>query len=85
VTLEFVIGAYYRLFQIEKSFRMSQHDLQARPVYHHRPDSIEAFLAIGIRVGAHTLTSADRLTDDVYDALDSAASTQARTNLARLS
>src|SRR4029453_4826288 len=27
VTAEFVIGAYHRLFQIEKSFRMSKHDL----------------------------------------------------------
>jgi len=44
VTVEFVIGAYYRLFQIEKSFRMSQHDLQARPVHHHRPDKIEVLL-----------------------------------------
>jgi hypothetical protein len=33
-TPEFVIGAYQRLFQIEKSFRMSKHDLQARPIYH---------------------------------------------------
>jgi len=32
VTPEFVIGAYHRLFQIEKSFRMSKSDLQARPV-----------------------------------------------------
>jgi hypothetical protein len=32
VTPEFVIGAYHQLFQIEKSFRMSKHDLQARPV-----------------------------------------------------
>ncbi|HEX5200921.1 MAG TPA: IS1634 family transposase, partial [Actinoplanes sp.] len=31
ITAEFVIGAYHRLFQIEKSFRMSKHDLQARP------------------------------------------------------
>ena len=29
---EFVIGAYHRLFQIEKSFRMSKHDLAARPI-----------------------------------------------------
>jgi hypothetical protein len=29
VTAEFVIDAYHRLFQIEKSFRMSKHDLQA--------------------------------------------------------
>jgi hypothetical protein len=32
VTVEFVVVAYYRLFQIEKSFRMSKHDLQARPL-----------------------------------------------------
>jgi hypothetical protein len=29
VTAEFVIGAYHRLFQIERSFRMSKHDLAA--------------------------------------------------------
>jgi len=43
---ELVIGAYHRLFQIEKSFRMSKHDLQARPIYHHKRDSIEAHLTI---------------------------------------
>jgi hypothetical protein len=43
---EFVIGAYHRLFQIEKSFRMSKHDLQARPIYHRLRDSIEAHLSI---------------------------------------
>jgi hypothetical protein len=46
VTAEFVIGAYHRLFEIEKSFRMFKHDLQARPVYHHLRDSIEAHLSI---------------------------------------
>jgi hypothetical protein len=46
VTPEFVIDAYHRLFQIEKSFRMSKHDLQARPIYHHKRDSIEAHLTI---------------------------------------
>jgi hypothetical protein len=44
VTAEFVIGAYHRLFQIEKAFRMSKSDLQARPVYHRKRDSIEAHL-----------------------------------------
>ena len=29
-----------------KSFRMSKHDLQARPVYHHKRESIDAHLAI---------------------------------------
>jgi hypothetical protein len=36
ITAEFVIDAYHRLFHIEKSFRMSKHDLRARPIYHHK-------------------------------------------------
>jgi hypothetical protein len=31
---EFVIGAYHRLYEIERSFRMSKHDLAARPICH---------------------------------------------------
>ena len=46
VTAEFVIGAYHQLFQVEKSFRMAKSDLQARPVYHRKRDSIEAHLTI---------------------------------------
>ena len=42
----FVIDAYHRLWRIEKAFRMSKHDLQARPIYHHLRDSIEAHLSI---------------------------------------
>jgi transposase len=34
------------LWHIEKSFRMSKHDLQARPIYHHIRESIEAHLSI---------------------------------------
>jgi Transposase DDE domain len=43
---EFVIGAYHQLWRIEKAFRMSKHDLQARPIYHHTRESIEAHLTI---------------------------------------
>jgi hypothetical protein len=46
VTAEFVLGAYHRLFEIEKSFRMSKHDLAARPIYHHTRASIDAHLTI---------------------------------------
>ena len=46
VTPQFVIDAYHRLWRIEKSFRMSKHDLQARTIYHHKRDSIEAHLTI---------------------------------------
>lgn len=41
-----VISAYHQLWQVEKSFRMSKHDLQARPIYHRQRDSIEAHLNI---------------------------------------
>jgi len=41
-----VIGAYRRLYQIEASFRMSKHDLAARPVYHHKRESIDAHLSV---------------------------------------
>jgi hypothetical protein len=43
---EFVIGAYHHLWRIEKAFRMSKHDLQARPIYHHKRESIDAHLTI---------------------------------------
>jgi transposase len=46
VSAEFVIDAYHQLWRIEKSFRMSKHDLQARPIYHHKRESIEAHLSI---------------------------------------
>jgi hypothetical protein len=100
-TAQFVIDAYHRLFQIEKSFRMSKHDLQARPVYHHKRASIDAHLTIvfaalaisrwieqttgwsikkfvrtarryrtiQLQAGAHTLTAADPLPDDLRSAL----------------
>jgi transposase len=41
-----VTGSCHQLFEIEKSFRMSGHGLQARPVYHRKRDSIEAHLTI---------------------------------------
>jgi len=43
---EFVIGAYHQLWHVEHSFRMSKHDLRARPIYHHKHESIDAHLAI---------------------------------------
>ena len=41
-----MISAYHRLFEIEKSFRMSKHDLQARPIYQQQRDSSETHLTI---------------------------------------
>jgi hypothetical protein len=45
-TAEYVMAAYHQLWQIEKSFRMSKSDLRARPIYHHKRNSIEAHLTI---------------------------------------
>jgi hypothetical protein len=41
-----VISAYHQLFEVERSFRMSKSDLKARPMFHHKRDSIEAHLTI---------------------------------------
>lgn len=41
-----IISAYHQLFQVEKSFRMSKSDLKARPIFHHKLDSIKAHLTI---------------------------------------
>jgi transposase len=41
-----IINGYHNLFQVEKSFRMTKSDLQARPIFHQTRDSIEAHLTV---------------------------------------
>jgi len=41
-----IIAAYHQLWHVEASFRMSKSDLRARPIFHHKRDSIEAHLTI---------------------------------------
>lgn len=41
-----VVAAYHRLWEVEKSFRMSKHDLQARPIFHRTEESIQAHLTV---------------------------------------
>ena len=62
-----VIAYYHHLWHVEQSFRMSKTDLQARPIFHHKRDSIEAHLtivlaalAIGKRIERHTAMSIKR-------------------------
>ncbi len=43
---EQVINYYHQLWHVEQSFRMSKSDLKARPIFHHKQDSIEAHLTI---------------------------------------
>jgi hypothetical protein len=59
-TPDFVIGAYHQLWRIERSFRMSKHDLRARPIYRHKRESIEAHLAIVFAALAVTRLVEDR-------------------------
>lgn len=41
-----VIASYHQLWHVEQSFRMSKTDLQARPMFHHTRDAIEAHLTV---------------------------------------
>jgi Transposase DDE domain len=41
-----VIAKYHELWHVERSFRMSKHDLAARPIFHQLRESIEAHLTI---------------------------------------
>ena len=41
-----MIGAYHHMWRIEHAFRMSKHDLKARPIYHRKRESIDAHLAV---------------------------------------
>jgi len=59
-TPEFVIGAYHQLWRIEQSFRMSKHDLSARPIYARKRDSIEAHLSVVFAALAITRLIEDR-------------------------
>jgi transposase len=59
-TPEFVLDAYHRLYNIEKSFRISKHDLAARPIYHHKRQSIDAHLTIVFAALAVTRLIEDR-------------------------
>jgi transposase len=41
-----VLACYHELWQVEASFRMSNTDLRARPMFHHAREAIEAHLTV---------------------------------------
>ena len=41
-----IIFQYHQLWQVEKAFRMSKHDLRERPVYHYKEQRIKAHLIL---------------------------------------
>ncbi|HEX7373980.1 MAG TPA: hypothetical protein VF277_03340, partial [Steroidobacteraceae bacterium] len=48
LTAEQIIARYHQLWHVDKAFRMSKHDLRARPIYHRTKESIDAHLTIVI-------------------------------------
>jgi transposase len=64
-----VIGSYHEVWNIEKSFRMSKHDLRARPIYHRKRDSIEAHLTVVFAALAVTRFIEDRTGWSIHPAL----------------
>lgn len=46
VPADTIIAQYHELWHVERSFRMSKHDLRARPVFHYKQDRIHAHLLI---------------------------------------
>lgn len=48
LSAEQTIAAYHQLWHVEKAFRMSKHDLRARPIYHRTKESIDAHLTVVI-------------------------------------
>lgn len=50
VSAEEIMAQYKELIHVEQSFRMSKHDLRARPIFHYKEDSIKAHLLIVVMV-----------------------------------
>jgi len=72
-----LLSRYRRLWTIEESFRISKHDLAMRPIFHFKPERIEAHICIcflayalvrhsqfRIRVRQHAM-SVDRIRDEL--------------------
>ena len=41
-----VIARYHNLWRVEQSFRMSKTDLETRPIFHHKEDTIRSHVLI---------------------------------------
>lgn len=46
LSCDVILEQYNNLWNVEESFRITKHDLKARPIYHWSPDRIQAHLAI---------------------------------------
>ncbi len=72
-----IVSRYKDLWHVEQSFRIAKSDLQARPIFHHQKNSIEAHLII-VFVSLCLIRSIESLTnlsirkvkDQIWDILD---------------
>lgn len=72
-----IITRYHDLWKIEKAFRIAKSDLQARPIFHHKRESIEAHilivflsLCISKSIEIRTKRSIKSIRDEIWEVLD---------------
>ncbi len=77
LTNQNVIDHYHNLWHVEKAFRIAKSDLKARPIFHHKRESIEAhivivFVSLCISKSIEMLTklSIKKVRDTIWDVLD---------------
>jgi len=72
-----IVSRYKDLWNVERSFRMAKTDLAARPIYHHKRESIETHLLVVFvalclakSIELNTGYSIKRVKDQIWDVLD---------------
>lgn len=77
VSSKLIVERYHDLWHVEKSFRIAKSDLEARPIFHHKKESIETHilivfvsLCIAKSVELKTGYSIRKVKDMIWDILD---------------
>jgi transposase len=77
VSPKLIISRYKDLWNVEKSFRIAKSDLLARPIFHHKKESIKAhilivFVALAVTKSIEIKTgkSIKRVRDEIWEILD---------------
>lgn len=72
-----IVKRYHDLWHVEKSFRIAKSDLEARPVFHHKKESIETHilivfvsLCLAKSIELKTGYSMRKVKDMIWDILD---------------
>lgn len=76
-TNQTIINHYHSLWHVEKAFRVAKSDLEARPIFHHKRESIEAhilivFISLCVTKAVELLTkqSIQKVKRDIWRILD---------------